>query len=161
MTQSSRPATASHQPDGDGVAAGRHSPALDGIRALAFLLVFAYHSGYGLGGPAMGGWVGVDIFFVLSGYLITTLLLARWDPGAGVDVPAFWLRRLARLYPALVLTVVLVAVLVAVVPGAGAELEPSWALAPLTYTLNVYLGLNDAQFGALGHTSTLGIEGQL
>jgi peptidoglycan/LPS O-acetylase OafA/YrhL len=50
----------------------RYLPALDGLRAIAVMLVFLFHTGH-----APGGWVGVDIFFVLSGYLITSILRHR------------------------------------------------------------------------------------
>ena len=69
-------------------------PALDGLRALAIFLVVAYHA---TGYPA-GGWLGVDLFFVLSGFLITTLLLERRDRES---IGTFYRRRAVRLLPAL------------------------------------------------------------
>ena len=83
-----------------------YRPALDGIRALAVLAVFAYHLGY----PQMrGGYLGVDVFFVLSGYLITTLLLRERDATGRIDLLRFWGRRARRLLPALLIVVVAVA----------------------------------------------------
>jgi peptidoglycan/LPS O-acetylase OafA/YrhL len=70
-------------------------PALDGIRAVAITLVVCYH----LTGYPPGGWLGVDLFFVLSGFLITTLLLQRWGRES---VGVFYQRRALRLVPALV-----------------------------------------------------------
>lgn len=95
---------------GDGEAHSRptfsYRPALDGIRALAVLAVFAYHLGY----PQMrGGYLGVDVFFVLSGYLITTLLLREHDATGRIDLLRFWGRRARRLLPALLIVVVAVA----------------------------------------------------
>ena len=77
-------------------------PALDGLRALAVAAVVALHSGLGL---APGGAVGVDLFFVLSGFLITSLLAAEYDRHGRIDVPFFYVRRALRLYPALIATV--------------------------------------------------------
>ncbi len=77
-------------------------PALDGLRAGAVLAVLAYH----LDAPwARGGYLGVDIFFVLSGYLITGLLVDEVEQSGRVDLVAFWSRRLRRLLPALVVTI--------------------------------------------------------
>ena len=65
-----------------------HVPALDGVRAVAVAAVLAFHGG--LPG-ASGGFLGVDAFFVLSGYLITALLLAEWTRNDGrIDLAGFW-----------------------------------------------------------------------
>ena len=89
-----------------------HDPALDGLRALAVIAVIAYHSEF-RGTPA--GFLGVDLFFVLSGYLITTLLIIEHNATGRVDLVNFWIRRARRLLPALVLMVTtLVAVSLAV-----------------------------------------------
>ncbi|RYI21294.1 MAG: acyltransferase, partial [Acetobacteraceae bacterium] len=79
-----------------GLAQG-YVPGLDGIRAVAVLLVLAFHAQV----PVLtGGYIGVDIFFVLSGYLISTLLLQEVDRTGTVDMWAFWRRRIVRLFPA-------------------------------------------------------------
>jgi peptidoglycan/LPS O-acetylase OafA/YrhL len=75
-----------------------HRPALDGLRGLAVLGVIAFHLGYPWAG---GGFLGVDIFFVLSGYLITSLLLTERSRTGRIDLGAFWARRARRLLPAL------------------------------------------------------------
>lgn len=87
--------------------AGRR-PAPDGIRAVAVLAVAVYHFGGGGTSWLRGGFLGVDVFFVLSGYLITGLLLAEHARTGGIRLGGFWLRRIRRLLPALL--VVLLAV---------------------------------------------------
>jgi hypothetical protein len=72
------------------VALMRHTPQLDGLRAIAILIVMVSHSG--LGSIVPGGF-GVTIFFFLSGYLITSLLRLENDSTGGVDIRAFYLRR--------------------------------------------------------------------
>jgi peptidoglycan/LPS O-acetylase OafA/YrhL len=85
----------------------RYEPALDGLRALAVGAVFAYHLSYGW---ASGGFLGVDAFFVLSGFLITSLLLAEWRRSGTIAFRSFWIRRARRLLPALLLVLVAVAI---------------------------------------------------
>jgi peptidoglycan/LPS O-acetylase OafA/YrhL len=84
-------------------------PALDGVRALAVAAVVAYHLGGGSGSPVRGGFLGVDVFFVLSGYLITGLLLAEHARAGRIALAGFWLRRARRLLPAALLVLVAVA----------------------------------------------------
>lgn len=86
---------------------------LDGIRALAVLAVLCYHANYSW---ALGGFLGVETFFVLSGFLITLLLLSEWQATGGINLKNFWLRRARRLLPAvwlLLLILPLLAVLFA------------------------------------------------
>ena len=78
-------------------------PALDGLRAVAVGAVLVYHLGGGAGAVLPGGYLGVDAFFVLSGYLITSLLLAEHERTGRIDLVAFWGRRVRRLFPALAL----------------------------------------------------------
>jgi peptidoglycan/LPS O-acetylase OafA/YrhL len=81
--------------------------ALDGIRALAVSLVVLFH----LGVPGMaGGFLGVDVFFVLSGFLITTLLLRDIVANGRIDLTRFWARRMARLMPAALLVFLVIGV---------------------------------------------------
>jgi peptidoglycan/LPS O-acetylase OafA/YrhL len=77
----------------------RYMPALDGIRAVSIIGVMANHGG--LGWASGGGLISVSVFFVLSGYLITTLLLVEWGHTATIRLRAFWARRARRLLPAL------------------------------------------------------------
>ena len=73
-----------------------HIPALDGLRGLAVAAVLLFHAGH-----LTGGYLGVDLFFVLSGFLITSLLLAETARTGRVSLSAFWARRARRLLPAL------------------------------------------------------------
>lgn len=86
----------------------RYIPALDGIRTLAVAFVVLYHINPML---APGGMQGVTVFFVLSGYLITHLLLTEFDGTGRIDLKDFWKRRLRRLVPATVVVVVATAAL--------------------------------------------------
>ncbi len=83
----------------------RYRPALDGVRAVAVFAVISYHLGY----PWMrGGFLGVDIFFVLSGYLITSMLVSNLDR-RGIQLGSFWARRARRLLPAVLVLCIAIA----------------------------------------------------
>ena len=84
-----------------------YRPALDGVRAVAVVGVLLYHAGLSW---VTGGILGVDVFFVLSGYLITDLLLREWDRWGSIDLVTFYAHRARRLLPALCLVVAAVAV---------------------------------------------------
>ena len=77
-------------------------PGVDGLRALAVATVFIFHAG---GTWLPGGFLGVDFFLVISGYLITSLLVAEQRSGGRIDLWRFWLRRVRRLIPALLLAI--------------------------------------------------------
>ena len=88
-----------------------YQPALDGVRALAVIAVLLFHAGT----PGFdGGYLGVSVFFTLSGYLITSLLLREHDVTGGIALGAFYSRRVRRLLPASVLTLALIVVLTGV-----------------------------------------------
>lgn len=142
-----------------------YRPALDGLRAVAVGAVILYHLGYRW---IPGGFLGVDLFFVLSGYLITELLLAEYGRRGRIDFAAFYIRRLRRLMPALLLMALAVA--------AGVRwLEPAWhwsdrrgdLIATLFYAANWHFIATDqsyfAEFAAqspLRHAWSLSIEEQ-
>lgn len=108
-------------------------PALDGLRGLAVLAVVAFHAWPGI---FPGGFVGVDLFFVLSGYLITSGLVRRLDAGAGPGLRSFWIKRARRLWPALAVMLVLATALTWLAfPDLAAGLRRQW-LGALTYTGN-------------------------
>jgi len=80
------------------VSAGqRYMPGLDGLRALAVLAVIAYHEQFGW---APGGLLGVGVFFTLSGFLITSILVGQWSADGRIRLGTFWLHRARRLLPA-------------------------------------------------------------
>ena len=101
--------------------------ALDGFRSVGLLLIMGFHFGV-VGMP--GGFVGVDAFYVLSGYLITGLLLGEWARAARIKLAAFWLRRARRLLPALLVVLVVVTLVVRFAYPAG--LYPNLRLADLS-----------------------------
>lgn len=94
-------------PVGRAGGAGRR-PALDGVRALAVASVAVYHFGGGDTSWLPGGYLGVDVFFVLSGYLITGLLLSEHARTGTISLPGFWVRRVKRLAPGLFLMLLVV-----------------------------------------------------
>jgi peptidoglycan/LPS O-acetylase OafA/YrhL len=143
----------------------RFRPELEGLRAVAILAVVLYHAGV----PGFsGGYVGVDVFFVLSGYLITELLLVEVAERGAVDLADFYGRRVRRLMPAgLLLILAVVAAGAAGAWGTGfPDLEAS-AIGAATYTSNLhFITASFAYFDAgvehnpLVHTWSLGVEAQ-
>src|SRR3954465_13898179 len=100
---------------GDTSARLRHISALDGMRGLAVALVLLFHGGVA---QARGGYLGVTMFFTLSGFLITSLLLVEHAGSGRLSLRRFWARRARRLVPALLLTFPLVALVVRLSPQA-------------------------------------------
>jgi peptidoglycan/LPS O-acetylase OafA/YrhL len=141
-----------------------HVPALDGLRGVAVAGVLLFHAGH-----LRGGFLGVDLFFVLSGFLITSLLLAEWDRSGNIDLRRFWSRRFRRLLPAALLLLVAVAVL-AGVTMTSAELHRfrGDALAALADVANWHaIGAGNDYWASSGapsplqHMWSLSIEEQL
>ncbi len=135
-----------------------YMPELDGVRAFCVLAVFAYHSAPGIF-PA--GFLGVDLFFVLSGFLITRLLEDEWQRTSGVRLGNFYLRRCLRLYPALIFYAVscVLASAFSAKPDAFAH-SLTGAFYSLTYLSNWSTALFKIPLGLLSHTWSLSIEEQ-
>ena len=121
-------------------------PALDGVRGLAVVAVLAYHAQ-----PSWlpGGMLGVTVFFTLSGFLITSLLIRELESTGGVDLRAFWVRRARRLVPASIATVGLVAVLVTVGLHAVTSGLVADAAAALTWTANWHFVADGSSYASL------------
>lgn len=133
-----------------------HVPALDGLRALAIAGVIVTHSGW----FAAGGWNGVTLFFVLSGFLITTLLLEERDRTGSVALTQFYLRRVARLYPGLLVGVA-VGLVLAFAVHVPARYAIGGAVATLFYSMNVLQWLAGVpQWVFFGWSWSLSLEEQ-
>ena len=140
-------------------------PALDGVRACAVVAVMMFHGGI----PHMdGGFMGVDAFFVLSGFLITSLLIGEWRQSLTIKLGAFWARRARRLLPALLLMLLFVAFFASVIVPKGTygalRLD---ALATLLYVSNWHFILVNSNYfnetaasSPLLHTWSLAVEEQ-
>ncbi|WP_165399551.1 acyltransferase family protein [Janibacter limosus] len=135
-----------------GPSARTYWPGLDGLRGIAALAVIIFHAGLG---PAVNGYVGVDVFFALSGFLITSLLLVEAQRHGRIRLLRFYTRRMLRLWPALVATCILV-IAAAAATGQLSEAAPG-TLAVLFYLGNwwMYTGRSAP---LLDHTWTLAIE---
>jgi peptidoglycan/LPS O-acetylase OafA/YrhL len=127
---------------------------------MAILAVFAYHSGTFL----RGSFIGVDIFFVLSGFLITTLLLQEWAGTGSIAIGDFYRRRAARLLPALFVTIAGVGLIYVVYPRLELHVDLEFAgavLAVMLYAGNWFLAIGHSlSLGLLDHTWSLAIEEQ-
>ncbi|HEX6312652.1 MAG TPA: acyltransferase family protein [Acidimicrobiia bacterium] len=146
---SAAPPTTSRRVPGHASPRLGYLPALDGVRAVAVAAVLLYHS-YDLQG-FRGGFLGVDVFFVLSGYLITCVLVAGYRSEGRIRLGNFWLRRARRLFPALFLVLGVTCAYTAVfLPDEAARLRTD-ALAALGYVTNWHL-----IFGSQSYFDTIG-----
>ncbi len=142
----------------------RYMPGLDGLRAVAVLAVIAFHLGFGW---APGGLLGVGIFFTLSGYLITDILLSQLARHGHVELGRFWLARARRLLPALFLMLLLVVAWVTIFGPAQPQQFRDGVVASALYVSNWQLIFGDVSYfarfappGPLNHLWSLAIEEQ-
>jgi len=136
-----------------------YRPELDGLRALAVAAVMLFHANVSW---AKGGFLGVDVFFVLSGFLITRLLLEERETSGHLALGRFYLRRILRLFPALVV-VCLACALYASIWLPHDQLLRTWrdVFATATYHMNWVQALHTQPlFGLLDHAWSLSIEEQ-
>lgn len=139
-------------------------PGLDGVRALAVIGVLLYHADLSW---LPGGFLGVDVFFVLSGFLITSLILEEFDRSGRVDFRKFYLGRARRLLPALLLVLVVVSLAAALVYQDAARQTASDVLASVFYVNNWwYIAADQSYFEFIGrppflkHLWSLAVEEQ-
>src|ERR1700678_3640388 len=119
-------------------------PDVEGLRALAVGLVIASHAGLPL---LQGGFVGVDVFFVLSGYLITSLLTQEISSSGSVNFARFYARRARRLLPAAITMVLCVCGAEAIIMNPLAQFKTlKAALATLLYSSNLYFAHVQTQY---------------
>ena len=141
----------------------KYRPEIDGLRAFAVLAVILFHAGLG---PFTGGYVGVDVFFVISGYLITSIILTEQQAGTFTLI-GFYERRIRRIIPALLFMIV------ACLPMAWLWLNPTRlpyfaeaSAATIGFASNIFFWRHTTYFSAIGemnpllHTWSLAIEEQ-
>jgi peptidoglycan/LPS O-acetylase OafA/YrhL len=142
----------------------RYMPGLDGLRAIAVLAVVAFHLGFGW---APGGLLGVGIFFTLSGYLITDILLSQLARRGHIRLGRFWLARARRLLPALFAMLIIVVAWVTILGPAQPQQFRDAVVASALYVSNWQLIFGDVSYfarfappGPLNHLWSLAIEEQ-
>lgn len=145
-------------------ATSNRRPDIQGLRAVAVGLVMVYHAGI----PLPGGFIGVDVFFVVSGFVITALLMREYERAGGISFVRFYTRRVRRLLPALaVMTSVTVVAAWAILPLRSQSVTAATGIAASFFLANVEImrstgGYFDptADENALLHTWSLAVEEQ-
>ncbi|MGN7356340.1 acyltransferase family protein [Paenibacillus sp. SAF-054] len=142
----------------------RYMPGLDGLRTLAVFFVVLYHLNVDW---APGGLLGVSIFFVLSGYLITDLLTSEWSRSQTIHLKVFWLRRCRRLLPAMFVMLAAVCAWVTLFKPSQMSVLRGDAVSSLLYANNWYLIFHQVSYfekfgpiSPLGHMWSLAVEEQ-
>ena len=138
-----------------------YRPSLDGVRGVAILLVLAVHTHHMFGWSLLkGGSIGVDIFFVLSGFLITSILLEEWAQTGSVSLRNFYVRRGLRLVPALILLLITLLLLSNFFFSQEEAAQTRWTIPiALVYLSDFFASLVPATpLGALRHTWSLAME---
>ncbi|WP_371915741.1 acyltransferase family protein [Paenibacillus odorifer] len=142
----------------------RYVPGIDGLRALSVLAVIAYHLNLNW---AEGGLLGVGIFFVISGYLITDQIISQWERHRRLNLVDFWVRRARRLLPAMAVMLFVVAIwLLIIEPSRLFGLKGDF-MSSLFYFNNWWLIFHNVSYfesfgppSPIGHLWSLSIEGQ-
>jgi peptidoglycan/LPS O-acetylase OafA/YrhL len=132
-----------------------HRRWLDGLRGVAVLMVLAFHLAH-----LPGGSVGVDIFFVLSGFLITTILAEEWRDRGAIQLSRFYIRRALRLLPAFWLLLAIVSCRIPFLPTPAERTSALWGIVVLGSYFTNWPMLYAADLGGLSHTWSLALEEQ-
>lgn len=138
-------------------------PGLDGMRAIAVVAVMVYHANSSW---LQGGFIGVEVFFVISGYLITLLLIAEHEKSGAVDMKSFWVRRFRRLLPALFAMLTLLSIWTALFERDALGKLRGDVLGGVAYISNwyqIYIGAGYSaanDFAPLRHLWSLAVEEQ-
>ena len=134
-----------------------YMPALDGLRALSVAIVFAIHA---FPQASFPGGLGVDVFFVISGFLITRILLKELRTTGGIDLKAFYIKRALRLYPALLaMSLAFLAAFFMFRRGIPFE-ELAFTGIAVAYLSNIWMTVSGEYIGHLTHTWSLAMEEQ-
>ncbi|MFN2510671.1 MAG: acyltransferase family protein [Pyrinomonadaceae bacterium] len=137
-----------------------YRPSIDGLRGIAVLGVMAFHTYTPF---TQGGFIGVDVFFVLSGFLITSLLLQEWDQSGAIRLKNFYARRVLRLFPALFSLSFIWFLYISLFQPEHLRKTSKDILIVLLYSANWSRALGQEELGwkdSLGHTWSLSIEEQ-
>ena len=137
---------------------------IQGLRAIAVLLVIIFHAGL----PLPGGFAGVDVFFVISGFVITSMLLTELESGQDLNLKNFYLRRIRRLLPALATTSISTAAIAVLANPIGTQITAAFTgIATSLFAANGYLYRSapgyfapGAEFNPMLHTWSLSVEEQ-
>jgi peptidoglycan/LPS O-acetylase OafA/YrhL len=132
----------------------QHLPALDGLRAVAVFVVIAYHAGVMQGIP---GDLGVTLFFVLSGFLITWLLLREFATTGSISIRSFYARRALRIFPAYYVYILFS---LAVDTALGHRWSRGLIAVAFTYLVNYYNAFNGHPITSVAHAWSLAVEEQ-
>lgn len=142
----------------------RYMPGLDGLRALALMGVMGYHWGLE---SAPGGFLGVGVFFVLSGYLITDILASQWRLNGKINLADFWYRRFRRLLPAMFLMLLMTVVWVTLFDPSRLAVLRQDVIGAVTYLSNWQFIFREVSYfesfgppSPLGHMWSLAVEEQ-
>jgi peptidoglycan/LPS O-acetylase OafA/YrhL len=164
LLRRSRDPVAAVRPRAATAAAATRRADVQGLRAVAVLLVVAFHAGL----PISGGFIGVDVFFAISGFVITEMLVRELESRGAIDLRGFYARRVKRLLPALALMLTAVAVLGALLtPAASQRMGALSGVTASLFAANAYLfNLRtgyfdvDTSLNPLLHTWTLAVAEQ-
>ncbi|MBP2375915.1 acyltransferase family protein [Paeniglutamicibacter psychrophenolicus] len=133
-----------------------YQPQLDGLRAIAVMSVMVFHARPEL---LPGGFIGVDIFFVLSGFLITRIIMKELKVNKKFSFKRFYMRRALRLFPALFLACVVLLVVYSLIPGLPQHDETLFGIfAAVTYSSSWFTAFSIADLGAMLPTWSLSVE---